>query len=416
MQKVVEAVRIAFRSLRSYRLRALLTMLGISIGIFAITIVFTLVNSMQYSVGKNLSALGNTVLFVHNWPWKDNSDDWYKYYNRPKMSYSDFEKLKNNLEKVDGAAFHASKNGAVVRTKKRVAEGITVRGVTYDYRLMQNFEFARGRYFTRYETEAGRNVCILGDYLARSLFDAGPYIGQKVTVKGRPFTVVGVLEEQGKNLFGENQDEFFVTTYPAFSRVYDVSSRRVDKLVIVRAASHEVLPEVESNVVALVRLNRGLKPGTEDNFSINKQETLMEQLNSIFEKLNIGGSIISLFSLLIGGFGIANIMFVSVKERTKEIGIQKALGATRGFILAQFLAEAALLCILGGLLGLALLFLTAWGVGALTRAIGVGLEIVIAPQDLLLAVGLSAAIGIVSGLAPSLLAARMNPVDAIRSK
>jgi len=414
MQKIFESISFAYRSLKSYRLRALLTMLGISIGIFAITIVFTLVNSMEYSLTKNLSALGNTVMFVHNWPWKFESDNWNKYYNRPKMSWSDYQRLKKNLHNTDAISFIVTKNMSTIKANKRTIDNISIRGVTHDYIKISQFAFQEGRYFSPIEAENGRNVCVLGSAVALSLFDRGPFVGQTVTVDGKPLKVIGVIAKQGKNLFGDNQDEFFMIPFGTFSNMFNINQRRIDKLIAVKSVNYAKFSMVENDVISLMRLNRGLKPGAEDNFSINKQESLMSEMGRFFKYLNTGGVVISIFSLIIGGFGIANIMFVSVRERTKEIGIQKSLGATRTFILLQFLMESVMLCVIGGIIGLIFLFSIAGLMRFAVKQIGMNMDVVILPQDILLALGLSVAIGLISGILPSMMAARLNPVDAMR--
>ena len=414
MQKILESITFAFRSLKSYRLRALLTMLGISIGIFAITIVFTLVNSMQHSLTKNLSSLGNTVLFVHNWPWKFESDNWNKYYNRPKISLSDYERLKNNLQNTDAISLILKKNLSVIKANNRTIDNISISGVTHDYVKITQFAFQAGRYFSPIEVENGRNVCIIGASVAVNLFDKGPYIGKTVFCEGKQMKVIGVIAKQGKNLFGDNQDEFFLMPYTTFTNLFNINQRKIDKLIAVKAINYESFAMVENDIISLIRLNRGLKPGVEDNFSINKQESLMSEMGRFFGYLNTGGVVISIFSLIIGGFGIANIMFVSVRERTKEIGIQKSLGATRSFILLQFLMESVMLCFIGGILGLIFLFSVAGLMQIAVNQIGIAMDIVILPKDIILALILSVIIGLISGILPSMVAARLNPVDAMR--
>lgn len=416
MWKIYESIVMALRSIQSYKMRALLTMLGITIGVYAITVVFTLVDSMKYSVSKNLAALGNTTLFVHNWPWKDNSEDWYKYFSRPKANYGEFLYLKHRLKNVTGVGFEAVRQGVTLKTRNASAENTVVRGITYDFLDVGGLTIGEGRPFSPIETEAGRNVCIIGYRLAYNLFGVGPYLGQSIRVSGKSVKIVGVLARQGNNLFGGSFDDVFLIPYPLFTRAYNVNLRQIDKIISIKAVDYESTPGVESDIISYMRLKRGLKPGVEDNFSVNKQEALMQQLEKLFYYLNVGGGIISAFSLLIGGFGIANIMFVSVKERTKEIGIQKALGSTRGFILMQFLVEAILLCIIGGGIGLVFLFATCALGQLISNQFELGLEIVISVRDITISVLLSGFIGLISGLAPSFVAAGLNPVDAIRSK
>ena len=414
---ITEAFRIAFHAIKSHRLRTFLTMLGISIGIYAITVISTLVYSMQMSLTSSLSALGNTVLYVHNWPWKDNSEDWFKYFNRPKVSYQDYLKLKGGLQNVVGVSFEATKNNTTIKNGANAVDNVRMVGVTYDYQLISDLKYDLGRYFTPVEVTSGRNVCILGYGVTKILFSGLNPIGRFVTHRGKRFTVIGVLEKEGSaDIFGQSKDEMILIPFPVMSQLYNLNGRGTDKVISIKSVSYDKVPEVESEVIGLMRAGRGLKPNAEDNFSVNKQEALMEQLNAIFNALNTGGVFISLLSLLVGGFGIANILFVSVKERTAEIGIQKALGATQKFILLQFLLEALLLCLLGGLLGIMLLYFTVWGATFLMHHLGVNLTIYVAIKDLLIGIGLSLVIGLVSGILPSYQAARMDPVEAIRAK
>jgi putative ABC transport system permease protein len=417
MNNIITAAILALKAIRSYRLRAFLTTFGIAIGIFAITFVFTLVNSMETAVSKNLSELGNTVFFIHHWPWKDNSEDWFKYYNRPKVSYKDYQVLSRNLSNIQAISLTCTKGGNTVKSElKRTASEVSIRGVTFDFDQITDLQFEYGRYFSAFEVESGRNVCIIGHYIARSLFDEGPYLNRYLYVNGRKLRVIGVLAKKGKNLFGDSQDEYFLVPFACFGKMYAIENRSVDKVISVKVADYEQIPEVESQTIGLLRLSRGLKTGVEDNFSINKQEALMEQLQKLFDYLNLGGVIISVFSLLIGGFGIANIMFVSVKERTKEIGIQKSLGATRAYILLQFLIEAIVLCVLGGLVGLGILFSIA-GLASFALSFWMPeLIIVIKPADLVIGLVISAVIGLLSGIIPSYAAAQLDPVEAMRSK
>lgn len=412
----MESVKLAVRAIRGYGFRSFLTTLGISIGIFAITIVFTLVHSMEHSVSKNLSQLGNTVLFVHNWPWKDVSDDWHKYFNRPKMSYNEFRKLKSQLAETAGVYFQARKNGATLKSSGRSLENVTVMGVTYDFSIVLDVVVAEGRYFSPIETESGRNVCLIGWDVATTLFPAKPYVGRTVEVAGRRLKVIGVLERKGNTIFGDSQDQILYMPYAQFASLFNVAQRSIDKVVGVKAVQYARLDKLEDDITIKMRKARSLRPGAEDNFSINKQEMLMKQIQQIFDVMNTVGVFISLFSLLVGGFGIANIMFVSVRERTKEIGIQKALGASRNFVLSQFLTESVLLCLVGGVIGVLLLLATTTFGAWLSVKMEWGVEVVVAWGDVALGLALSAVIGLVSGIVPAYSAARLDPVEAMRSK
>ena len=411
-----ESFRIAWTAIWANRFRAFLTMLGISIGIFAITIIGTLVFSLESAITRNLSALGNTVIYVHNWPWKDNSKDWFKFMNRPKVSQRDFEFLKMNLNNVQAVAYEITRGGQKIKAGKNSLENVTLKGVTADYQIINDLQYQYGRYFTPIEVNAGRPVAIIGFNVAKELFDGAEPIGQYIQCLGKKFLVIGVAEKQGAGIFGDSFDDRVVIPYPFMARLFNNQSRTGDKLITIKANSYDDVPRLEDDIRGWMRAARGLKPYNEDNFAINKQEMLMTQLDAIFTSLRIGGVFISILSVFVGGFGIANIMFVSVKERTHEIGIQKSLGATRMFILLQFLFESILLCIAGGILGILMLF----GIAALAQLIINKLEfdflILVSYKDLITGVILSIFIGLVSGFSPSWIAARLDPVEAMRSR
>ncbi len=410
-----ESFTIAWNAISANRFRAFLTMLGISIGIFAITLIGTMVYSLESAITRNLSALGNTVMYIHHWPWKDNSSDWYRFMNRPKVSFRDFEYLQTNIPGTL-IAYEMTRGGQKVKVGKNSLENVSLKGVTWDYQSINDFQFQQGRYFTPIESSAGRLVCLLGFNVAKELFSGSNPVGQYVLFAGQKIQVVGVVEKQGSGIFGDSFDDRMVVPYPLMARIFNEQSRAGDRLITVKANSYEEVPRLEDEVRGWIRAARGLKPSMEDNFAINKQEMLMTQLDSIFSSLRIGGVFISILSILVGGFGIANIMFVSVKERTHEIGIQKSLGATREFILLQFLQESVLLCIAGGVIGIILLFIMS-GLGQLIiNKIEFDFKILISWTDLIYGIILSVAIGIISGFSPSWIAAKMDPVEAMRSR
>lgn len=410
-----ETFTIAWKAISANRFRAFLTMVGISIGIFAITLIGTLVYSLESAITRNLSALGNTVMYIHHWPWKDNSADWFRFMNRPKVSFRDFEYLETNIPDAL-IAYEMTRGGQKIKYGKNSLENVSLKGVTWQYQKINDFQFQFGRYFTPIESSAGRMVCILGFNIARELFGSANPIGEMVVLGGQKLQVVGVVEKQGSGIFGDSFDDRMVIPYPLMARLFNESNRSGDRLITVKAPSYEAVPRLEEEVRGWIRSARGLKPSMEDNFAINKQEMLMTQLDSIFVSLRIGGVFISILSILVGGFGIANIMFVSVKERTHEIGIQKSLGATREFILLQFLQESILLCIAGGIIGILLLFGSAALGQLIIDKIEFDFRILISWMDLFYGLILSIAIGIISGFSPSWVAAKMDPVEAMRSR
>ncbi|NBV13064.1 MAG: FtsX-like permease family protein [Sphingobacteriia bacterium] len=414
-QLLLESSRIALKAILGNRFRAFLTMLGISIGIFAITIIGTLVFSLEQSITKNLSALGNTVIYLHHWPWKDNSEDWFKFMNRPKMSFKDFTYLRTHLQGTDGICFEMTRSGQKIKSGKLGLENVVCKGVTQDYNRIYDLQFEQGRYFTSIELSAGRNVCIIGYNIAQELFGQNA-IGNTIVIQGKVLQVVGVVERQGAGIFGDTFDDRIVIPYPLMSSLFNAQSRSGDRIITIRADAYENMPRLEDDIRGHLRAARGLKPAMEDNFAINKQEMLMTQLDSIFGALRMGGIFISILSVIVGGFGIANIMFVAVKERTHEIGIQKSLGATNGFILFQFLIESILLCIAGGITGILILFAAIGVADALLSWAKIDFQILISYRDLIGGLALSILIGILSGFSPSWIAARMDPVEAMRQR
>ncbi|MDX2285824.1 MAG: ABC transporter permease [Bacteroidia bacterium] len=417
-QLVFEGTAIAVKAIRSNRLRSFLTMLGVATGIFAVVSILTMVNSMQRSVTNNLSKLGNTTMFVHHWPWAERNQEWYKFVNRPRVSYRDYQKLKQNLRNVQGVMFEATATNQTIKADGgRSLTNIAMTGVTHDLSAVLAPEFSQGRYFSELESHLGSGVCIVGDNIAKNLFPEGQPVGKRITVRGKRLQIIGVLKRKGPGFFpGESSDDDRVyVPYSIFVRMLNTERRSVERLITVKASSYEMMPMVENEVIGLIRAARGLKPTAENNFAINKQEALMNNVASIFGYLSTGGWVISIFSLLIGAFSIGNIMYISVRERTNEIGVQKALGATRGFILYQFITEAVLICLIGGLIGLGIVL----GIGSLIElalsASGMPFHVYFDPGIMLAGISISVATGLLAGFAPALMAASVDPVVAIRA-
>ncbi|GAB4425318.1 MAG: ABC transporter permease [Bacteroidia bacterium] len=416
IQFIIEGLAMARKAIGANRMRSFLTMLGVATGIFAITGILTMVNSLQTSLTENIASLGNTTLFVHHWPWAERGEEWYKFINRPQVDYRDYWKLKQGLSRVSGVSYQVSARNQTVRAEGRSVSLVEVVGVTHDAVVVADMRFQRGRYFSEVESHLGSAVCIVGDNVARQLFPGQDALGQYVRIQGRRLRIIGVAEKKGSSLFPGmvSDDDRVMLPYKVLANMFNVNMRGLDKVIVIKAASHEDLPYVEDEITGLVRAARGLKPRTENNFAINKQEALMNTFDRFFGNLEIGGWVISIFSILIGGFSIGNIMYISVRERTNEIGVQKALGSTRSFILYQFLSESVLICLIGGLIGLLLAFM----LGALVQAIMAGMDVPFqvrfAAGDVLLAMGLSVFIGLVSGFVPAVLASRLDPVSAIR--
>ncbi len=406
---------LALGALAANRTRTLLTMIGMATGIFAITAILTMINSLEVFITQNLSELGNTTLFVHHFPWRDNSGDWYKLVNRPKIDYQDYQRLHQNLTQVSGVSFQASAGNQTVRGEGRSMTGIELAGITEDADRIAAPDILKGRFLSRIEITRARPVCVIGFEVAQGIFKDKDPLGQYVRIAGKRLLVAGVLAREGTQLFsGGSSDYRVLVPYKLLAGMFDVEKRGLEAVISVRAETYESVPWVESEIKGIMRVSRGLKPSEEDNFAINKQEALMAQFDNIFGFLRTGGWIISIFSILIGGFSIGNIMYIAVKERTNEIGVQKALGATERFIAFQFLTEAVLVCILGGLLGMAFVFMLGEAGQLILKSAGTDFRVVYAAEDLAIGLGLSTFIGLIAGFTPATMAAKLDPVEAIR--
>ncbi len=406
-----ESFRFAWDALRQNKLRTSLSLLGITIGIFIIIAVFTAVDTMRNQIQSSVDKLGSNTLFVQKWPWLFGDNyPWWKYVNRPEPSYRDYLNLKERMGSAQGVCFEVSSGNRTVKYRSSSVEGATINAATQEYDQTWNLEFENGRYFTESEGKSGTPVCILGAEIAEGLFGSDEPIGKQIKVMGRRVTVVGVFKKEGEDMLGMSQDKNVLIPMAMAKGIFDINNERYNPQITVRGKDNISFEEVESELQGQMRAIRRLSPGQEDDFSLNKTTMLSNQLDVMFSAINIGGWIIGGFSILVGGFGIANIMFVSVRERTNIIGIQKSLGAKSYFILLQFIFEAVVLCLMGGLCGLAIVYL-----GVLLVSNTTDFKVVLYLSNIILGIGVSVGIGIVSGFWPAYSASRLDPVEAIRS-
>lgn len=407
-----ESFRFAINELRVNLMRTILSLLGVTIGIFAIIGVFTVVDSLENSIKNSMSFLGDKVIRVEKWPWIfEGPYQWWKYFQRPQATIDEFRFLEENMKQRSGIVIEATKEDVIVKYESNSIGGTILSGVTYGYSDVYETPIEKGRYFSPSEINFGRNVAIMGAEIASSLFGNKDPIGKEFKIKGLKFVVIGVMKRQGENLIdAPSNDDFCLIPYMGFQKLY-YSGRRwgIGSTISIKGHDEDVgLIKLENEVRGLMRMKRGLRPIEEDNFAINRPEAIANQIGSVFDVVGIAGWVIGGFSILVGGFGIANIMFVSVKERTHVIGIQKSLGAKNYFVLFEFLFEAIFLSILGGMIGLLLVYLiTFMPTGTLNLALS--------PKNIILGIGVSSVIGTVSGIVPAALAARLDPVIAIRS-
>jgi putative ABC transport system permease protein len=331
--------------------------------------------------------------------------------NRPNPRLSELKTVKERVSLSDASAMVVTLGGATVKYASNSAEGVNILGVSHDYDKVRSFDFFDGRYFTDGESKNGAMVAIIGFSLAETLFPNVNPLDKDVILKGRKFRIIGVTQKEGESLIGNSLDNNMIIPVQTVANYVRINSDRANAQIQVKAASGVPLQLMEDEVNGIMRSERKLKPGQEQNFALNKTTLIAEPLKAVFGVITFAGWIIGGFAMLVGGFGIANIMFVSVKERTNQIGIQKALGAKNYFILIEFLVEAVILCILGGAVGILLV----WGISYwVTNSID--FRITLSLKNILTGVSVSVIIGVVSGFIPAWTASRLDPVDAIRSK
>ena len=406
--QVYESLIFAYQALRSNIMRTTLSLLGVSVGIFAIVAVFTAVDSLNKNIRSEIDSFaGSGVLYVGKWPWiMQNNYPWWKYLNRPEMKYTEFQFLKDNLKSAKAIAIIDNGRSASA-TKGSSSMDVNMTGASYDYNQITSVPVQFGRYFLPIESENALNVVIIGAKVSENLQAT---VGDQIKLNGIKFQIIGIIEKKGNDLlsFGGTPDEKVFIPYSTFSAVFQKDKPAPD--IAIKAMDDDLGQEnLEGEVTGLMRSLRSIKPKQESNFAVNRLDGLNQFFDGIFAALNVAGALIAGFSLLVGGFGIANIMFVSVKERTNIIGIQKSLGAKNYFILFQFLFEAVFLSLIGGLVGIGLVVL-------LTLIPQDALPLVLSMKNIVTGLFISSFIGILSGIIPAWVAAKMDPVIAIRSK
>ncbi len=402
-----ESIHFAFTALRVNKLRTILSLLGVTIGIFAIITVFTAVDSLEKKLRDSVASLGDNVIFVQKWPWSFGNDyPWWKYMNRPKPSVEELEIIQQRVKSSKSVAFQVTSSRSVQFASTTV-ENVTVSGVSQDFDKVANFELETGRYFAESETAGGRNVVILGYGVAEALFPRQNAVGQEVKVFGRRLTVIGVLKKQGESVLGNSSDTEIMIPVNFYRNFADIKSEGAQ--ILVKASPGVTNDQLKDELTGILRAARKLKPSVEENFALNETSLLSNGFDGLFAVVGLAGWIIGGFSILVGGFGIANIMFVSVRERTNQIGIQKSLGAKNYFILMQFLAESIVLCLVGGIIGLFLVYL-----GTLIAEYGFDVSLTLSLANIVLSITISILIGIISGFIPAYSASQLDPVEAIR--
>jgi putative ABC transport system permease protein len=406
--ELLEGWRIAVRAIWANKSRALLTTLGIIIGITSVTAMATVINGLDRQFEKTLSSLGTDVLYISKWPWGNGPGfDWWNYINRPQIEPGLADVVREQARYAAAVAPLVDTDRTAARKEKSLQVEVT--GSTPTYGRIRNVSLAEGRFFTETDERAARNVCVIGHLVARELFPIATPLGKSIRLGGKPCTVIGVQTEVGKGLFGENrEDTRVVMPFATFKKLFGLSRwRNVDIMVQVRSLG--MMDRAEDELIGLARTARRVPPGEENNFEINDQDSVRQNFAST--KLAIYGVGLTLASLalVVGGIGVMNIMFVSVKERTREIGVRKAVGAKKRAVLLQFLLEAIVICLLGGVMGVA----GAFGLQAVLEGV-LGLATALPVSTLVLAFSICVGVGILAGLAPAWQAARIEPIRALR--
>ncbi len=411
---IKESIVQAFQQLVGSKLRSFLSLLGITIGIFCIIIVLSAVDSLERNVRSSFDKLGDDVIYIDKQPWdEDPGSSWWKYFRRPNPNFQEFELIKEKAKGVDLACYTANIGNKTIKYRSNSVSGAGVAGGTFDFAQMYNVVMEKGRYYTPSEYSNGANKVILGHTVTNELFGSLEPIGKKISLNGIKLEVIGVIEKGGEDLLQVMQlDEVVLISYNLARKFAKVDKNNSNTMLAVKAKKGVNLDDLEDEITGLLRSSRRLKPREDSNFALNKLTMLSSLLDGFFGIMYVVGGIIGGFALFVGMFSVANIMFVSVKERTNIIGIKKALGAKKYVILLEFLIEAIILCLVGGAVGLVMVM----GVLKLVSRIpDMAFEMYLSADNAIFGFTVSIIIGILAGVIPAFLAARMDPVSAIRA-
>ena len=405
-----ESWKIALAQMRSNMTRSMLTALGVIIGIVAVTLMGTAIAGIQLGFDKSMSIFGDDVLYVGQWPWKQ-VNDWWNYRDRKKIKTEYADALNRMIAMTPNSnltiAIPTCSVTRAVKYADNEVNNVFIRGTVSDYIITSTFEFKEGRFFNELESRGGTQVCVIGYDVADALFPSTTPIDKSVLINGQPFKVIGVISRQGSFLGLFSLDSIVVMPLPAFQKYFTAKS---EAEILVKVKDKTKLTEAIGELSGLMRRVRALAPEKKDDFSINEQQALKSTLDPIKNSIAIAGLFITGLSLFVGAIGIMNITFVSVKERTKEIGTRKALGARRRTILLQFLIESTALCMLGGVIGLSFAFSMCFLIGVAFPSFPIQFSTGLVLVSMLVSV----LTGLISGFAPAWSASRLDPVTALR--
>ncbi len=402
----IETFKIALSAIKENKTRGILTALGIIIGILAVITTMTVANGLGNNFKESISAIGSDVLYVSRMPWII-TGNFFEYRNRPNLTFKQGEKLERRL-KSSRAVNPSTSTIKNVKYRSNVLEGVPIIGTTEDQIVVSSSLPEFGRFLTSVDVHNKKFVCVIGTEIQDHLFKDIDPINKKMKIGRYNFRVAGIMEKQGSSGFfgGPNFDRQIFVPISTFMKAFGSRNRQFD--IAVKAPSQESMQDFKYEIIGEMRKIRKLKPTEKDNFSINSMDTLMTAYNNVMGVVILIGLVVTSISLFVGGIGVMNIMFISVTERTREIGIRKALGAKRRVILSQFLFEASVICLTGGLLGL----IVSFGVTSLINKFV--LPAAVSMPIAIIALLISILVGVLSGIIPAFRASRLNPIEALR--
>jgi putative ABC transport system permease protein len=401
----LEILSISLRAIRANKLRAILTTLGIIIGIVAVTTMSTAIIGLRQAFIGSISSFGSDVLYVDKFPWMA-MGDWNSYKNRKDITYEQYERLRAQLKNYEAMAPCKTTFGATVKRKDKSFQATLVYGTTQEFQQTSQINLGSGRFLNEMDVLASHRVCVIGTDIANEIFPHEDPINQDIKINDISLKVIGVLERQGSGLLGSfSQDTQVIMPLRVFESIYGTTQTRLR--IDIKIGDVAKLDDAKEEIGSIMRIIRKVAPDKPDDFAINQQEAFKQMYDSTIGVIAYAGIVITALSLFVGAIGIMNIMFVSVTERTKEIGIRKAIGAKTWSILFQFLVEAAVICLMGGIIGLIISF-------PLSLVINQFLPTSMPIEIVFLALGISLAVGLVSGFLPAWKASRLNPVDSLR--
>lgn len=409
---IIESFKFAYNSLVVNKLRTFLSLLGITIGIFCIISVFTIIDSLERTIRDSMSKLGSNVIYIQKWPWTpppgESEYPWWKYLNRPIPKLAETQEVLRRSSLTQYAVYNYGFN-RTIQSGGNKAENVSILGTSNGLIETWSLKISNGRPLTEEEFNSGSNFAMIGAGIADQLFPNSSPVGKSIKIQGFTLFVVGVFEKMGDDIFGTSMDKRVLIPVKFASRMVDPRIE-MGQSIIVKGKTDIPASRLTEELEGIMRSIRRIKPAAENDFALNEVSLLSGQLDSVFKVFNIAGWIIGGFAILVGGFGIANIMFVSVKERTKIIGLQKALGAKSRFILLEFLFEASVLSLIGGAIGLLIIYILTFIVSKTFD-----FNLILTVGNIVTGLLISVVIGLIAGLVPARSAAHLDPVTAMNA-